>query len=257
LAGAKTFRQSAGELAFPLVTPSTRRGEGMTRTTNARLAGFTSLFYMAVGTSNEVLMGRAKGAEGVAAKLARIGEHATEVRVATVLAVLECLSAVVVGVALYGVTRDEDHELALLALVCRAAEGIINSINIPGNLELLWLAQPQGGAGALDAATRHALGTFLLIPGGPIAAIFFAVGSTLFSYLLLRGRMVPAWLAGWGVLASVLLVVGLPLQVAGFFTGQLTGYQWVPAIGFTLVLGLWLVIKGVAAPPRDERLDST
>jgi hypothetical protein len=69
----------------------------MTRTTNARLAGFTSLFYMAVGTSNEVLMGRAKGAEGVAAKLARIGEHATEVRVATVLAVLECLSAVVVA----------------------------------------------------------------------------------------------------------------------------------------------------------------
>ena len=229
----------------------------MTRTTNARLAGFTSLFYMAVGTSNEVLMGRAKGAEGVAAKLARIGEHATEVRVATVLAVLECLSAVVVGVALYGVTRDEDHELALLALVCRAAEGIINSINIPGNLELLWLAQAQDGASAPDAATRHALGTFLLIPGGPIAAIFFAVGSTLFSYLLLRGRMVPAWLAGWGVLASVLLVLGLPLQVAGFFTGPLTGYQWVPAIGFTLVLGLWLVIKGVAAPPRDERLGST
>jgi hypothetical protein len=229
----------------------------MTRTTNARLAGFTSLFYMAVGISNEVLMGRAKGAEGVAAKLARIGEHATEVRVAMVLAVLECLSAVVVGVALYGVTRDEDHELALLALVCRAAEGIINSINILGNLELLWLAQAQDGASAPDAATRHALGTFLLIPGGPIAAIFFAVGSTLFSYLLLRGRMVPAWLAGWGVLASVLLVLGLPLQVAGFFTGPLTGYQWVPAIGFTLVLGLWLVIKGVAAPPRDERLGST
>jgi Domain of unknown function (DUF4386) len=88
----------------------------------------------------------------------------------------------------------------------------------------------------------------------PSRAIFFAVGSTLFSYLLLRGRMVPAWLAGWGVLASVLLVLGLPLQVAGFFTGPLTGYQWVPAIGFTLVLGRWLVIKGVAAPPRDERL---
>ena len=224
----------------------------MTRTTNARLAGFTSLFYMGVGISNEVLMGRAKGAEGVAAKLVRIGQHATEVRVATVLAVLECLSAIVVGVALYGVTRDEDHELALLALVCRAAEGIINSINIPGNLELLWLAQAQDGARVLDAATRHALGTFLLIPGGPIGAIFFAVGSTLFSYLLLRGRMVPAWLAGWGVLASVLLVVGLPLQVAGFFTGPLTGYQWVPAIGFTLVLGLWLVIKGVPAPPDDR-----
>jgi uncharacterized protein DUF4386 len=224
----------------------------MTRTTNARLAGFTYLFYMGVGISNEVLMGRAKGAEGVAAKLARIAEHATEVRIATLLALLECLSAIVLGVALYGVTRDVDHELALLALVCRAAEGIINSINITGNLELLWLAQARNGVGALDASTTHALGTFLLIPGGPLAAIFFAVGSALFSYLLLRGRMVPDALAGWGVFASVLLVVGLPLQVAGFFRGPLTGYQWVPAIGFTLVLGLWLLIKGVAAPPRTS-----
>src|SRR5690242_10573847 len=91
------------------VPPSTRTGEGMTRTTNARLAGFTYLVYMGVGISNEVLMARAKGAEGVAAKLARIAEHTTEVRVATVLAVLECLSALVLGVALYGVTREVDH----------------------------------------------------------------------------------------------------------------------------------------------------
>jgi len=229
----------------------------MTRTTNARLAGFTYLFYMGVGISNEVLMGRAKGAEGVAAKLARIAEHTTEVRTATVLAVLECLSALVLGVALYGITREVDHELALLALVCRAAEGIINSVNITGNLALLWLAQARNGVGVLDAATTQTLGTFLLIPGGPIAAIFFAVGSTLFSYLLLRGRMVPAWLAGWGVVASVLLAVGLPLQVAGFFTGPLTGYQWVPVIGFTLVLGVWLLVKGVVAPTRPERLVAT
>jgi len=229
----------------------------MTRTTNARLAGFTSLFYMGVGIANEVLMGRAKGAEGVAAKLLRLGEHATEVRVATVLALLECLSAIVVGVALYGVTREEDHELALLALICRAAEGVINSINISGNLELLWLAQASNGASPLDAATTHALGTFLLIPGVPIAAMFFAVGMVLFSSLLLRGRMVPGWLAGWGVLGSVLLVLGLPLQISGFFTGPLTGYQWVPAIGFNLALGLWLLIRGVAAPSRPGRVAST
>lgn len=226
----------------------------MSRTTNATLAGFTSLFYMGVGIANEVLMGRAKGAEGVAAKLARIGEHATEVRVATLLALLECLSAIVVGVALYGVTREQDHELALLALVCRAAEGIINSVNIPGNLELLWLAQARNGASPLDAATTHALGTFLLIPGGPIAAIFFAVGMGVFSYLLLRGRMVPTWLAGWGVVACSILLIGLPIQVSGFFTGPLTGYQWVPAIGFNGVLGLWLLIRGVASPPRLERV---
>ena len=72
-----------------------------------------------------------------------------------------------------------------------------------------------------------------------------AVGSTIFSYLLLRGRTVPAPLAWLGVLSSALLVVGLPLQLAGFLTGPLTGYQWLPAVVFAPALALWLLVKGV------------
>jgi hypothetical protein len=51
------------------------------------------------------------------------------------------------------------------------------------------------------------------------------------------------------VFASGLLVVVLPLQLAGFSTGPLTGYyQWLPALVFQIVLALWLLIKGVATP---------
>jgi len=89
------------------------------------------------------------------------------------------------------------------------------------------------------------------MPGAsvPIGSIFFAVGSLIFSYLLLRGRMVPVSIAWLGVLASGLLTVTLPLQLAGFNTGPLTGYsQWLPALVFQIVLALWLLIKGVATP---------
>ena len=105
-----------------------------------------------------------------------------------------------------------------------------------------------------DPAAANALGAFLLIPdpNPPISAIFFAVGSTIFSYLLLRGRMVHVSLAWLGVFASALLVVGLPLQLAGFFTGPLTEYQWLPAVVFELLLALWLLIKGVALPARRQ-----
>jgi hypothetical protein len=54
------------------------------------------------------------------------------------------------------------------------------------------------------------------------------------------------------VLSSALLVIGVPLQVAGFLTGPLAGYQWVPAIVFAPVFALWLLIKGVATPGRRE-----
>lgn len=226
----------------------------MTRTTNARIAGFTYLLYTAVGISSEVLMHRATNAEGDAAKLARIASHATDVRIAIVLTLLECFSALVLAVTLYGITRDEDHELAMMGLVSRVAEGVIGSAAIPGYWGLVWLANGGAAAGAMDITTTTALRTFLLMPGPnvPVGAVFFAVGSTIFSYLLLRGRMVPVALAWLGVLASALLAVTLPLQLAGFSTGPLTGYyQWLPALVFQLLLAPWLLIKGVATPaPR-------
>jgi hypothetical protein len=227
----------------------------MTRTTNARIAGFTYLFYAAVGICIELLMHQARGVDGNAAMLARIGQYATNVRLSILIVLLECFSALVLAVTLYGITRVQDHELAMLALVCRVAESVLGTLNIPNYLGLLWLAKAGGGTGAPDIVTTNALRTFLLmpVPSVPVGSIFFAVGSLIFSWLLLRGRMVPVSIAWLGVFATGLLAVVLPLQLAGFPTGPLTGYyQWLPALVFQIVLALWLLIKGVAAPATRQ-----
>lgn len=172
----------------------------MTRTTNARLAGFTFLFYITAGIATLVLAGRA---------------HATDV-----LSVLNSFAALVLGVTLFAITREQDPDLAMLGLTCRVVEAI------------------PGGAG--------------------VGAIFFAVGSTLFSWLLLRGRIIPAALAWLGVLASVLLVVILLLQRAGLFGGavhwssSVTWLIWLPMLVFEVAIALWLLIKGVAASARKQ-----
>lgn len=58
--------------------------------------------------------------------------------------------------------------------------------------------------------------------------------------------MVPISLAWLGVVASVLLVVGLPVQLSGFFaSGPVFDIMWLPMAVFELVLGPWLLIKGV------------
>ena len=88
--------------------------------------------------------------------------------------------------------------------------------------------------------------------------IYFAVGNTVFAWLLLRSRMVPVALAWLGVIASVLLVMLLPLQIAGFFGGPrawsspFTWAVWLPVLVFELTLGAWLITKGVAVPARMQ-----
>jgi hypothetical protein len=168
----------------------------MTRTTNARLAGVTFLIYIAAGIASLALSGR---------------PHVTDV-----LSLLTSLSALTLGVTLYAITREEDPDLAMMAMACRVVEAI------PGHQN----------------------------------AFFFAVGSTLFCWLLLRGRMIPIALAWLGVLGSVFLVVILPLQRAGLFAGAANWYSgvtwllWLPMLVFEVALALWLIIKGVALPAR-------
>ena len=65
------------------------------------------------------------------------------------------------GVTLYAITREQDPDLAMMALACRVVEAV------PGE-----------------------------------GTIFFAAGSLIFSWLLLRGRMIPAGLAWLGVIGS-------------------------------------------------------
>lgn len=220
----------------------------MRRTTNARVAGFTFLLYIAIGITQMVLS-PGGGAQGTAARLALLARHAPEVRINMLLGVLTGFCAVVLAVALYGLTREEDHELAVFALACRVAEGVLGAI--PISLGLLWLANAAGSPDASDPAAANVLGALLLKAGSwrtTVSSIFFAAGSTAFSYLLLRGRMIPISLAWLGVIASVLLLAMLPLQLAGVVSGAIAQLAWIPMAGFEIPLGVWLLVRGAASP---------
>lgn len=159
----------------------------------ARVTGLTFLFYIVAGMTSLAL--------------------ADESPVTGVLTLLMNFSALVLGVTLYMITREQGPALAMLALTCRVLEAVSGE-----------------------------------------ATVFFAVGSTLFSWLLLRGQMIPIPLAWLGVIASVLLVVILSLQLTGLFGGptdwsaSATWLVWLPMLVYEVVLALWLLIKGVAMP---------
>ncbi len=170
-----------------------------TRTTDtshlihARVAGFTFLLYIVAGISSMAL------------------GHSSPVT--SVLTLLTSFCALVLGVTLYTITREQGPTLALLAMACRVIEAV------------------QGDS-----------------------AIYFAVGSTIFAWLLLRGRLIPVTLAWLGVIASILLAVILPLQRAGLFGGEMswtasiTWLVWLPMLVFEVVLSVWLLVKGVYLP---------
>jgi hypothetical protein len=79
----------------------------MTRTTDARIAGFTFLFYIVVGIASMVLFSQATTGVAVSAKLASIAQHVPQVRLTIVLGLLQAVCAIVLAVTLYAITRDQ------------------------------------------------------------------------------------------------------------------------------------------------------
>ena len=226
----------------------------MTRTQNARLAGITFLLYIAMGIAALALFSPIDSAQGVAAKLGAIAAHAPRVRLSILLSQFILVDALVLAVALYALTRDQDRDLALLALSFRIAEGVIGAVCLFSTVGLLWLA--TASSAAPDAASANALGALLLKVEGwsPLIGAFpFAVGSTLYAYLFLRARSIPAPLAWLGVFASILLVVLLPAHLVGIVKGPVTAFMWLPMLVFEVVLALWLLIKGVAPLSATRR----
>ena len=143
-----------------------------------------------------------------------------QTKMTDLLALLQSFSALVLGVTLFAITYQQGPVLALLALTCRVAEAI------------------QYGE----------------------SAIYFSVGSLFFSWLLLRGRLIPVALAQLGLLASALLVVILPLQLVGLFGGpmswasSITWLVWLPMLVFEVTLAFWLMIKGVNVGQMEKKI---
>lgn len=216
----------------------------MTRTTNARIASAAFLAYIAAGITDMVISGRAKAGADAAARLATIAQHSADFRAIILLEFTQCFCALLLGVTLWAITREQDRDIATLAMICRVLEGAFAALSIPTTLSLLWLA--TGRNDISDPAIARALAAYLFKEGGGMAftATFFAVGSLLFAWLLLRGRMIPAALAWIGVLASVLLVLWLPLQLAGILPNAT--WIWIPMFLFEVPVAFWLLIKGVA-----------
>jgi hypothetical protein len=211
----------------------------------ARIAGFTFLFYIAVALPGELLLRRATRGADTPARLATIAAHFPYVRTAILLTFLSSISALVLAVALYALTRDDSGELAVLTLVSRTCEGALGMLGVPNLLQLIEVARLRSGSGAMDAGTVNVLGTYLLMPGqgAMLGAPFFAVGSLAFCWSLLRGSWFPRILAWIGCAASALLVVGLPLALAGLLPAWLQVVLWLPALAFEVPAGLWLLVK--------------
>lgn len=213
----------------------------MSERSAARLAGALFLLVIAVVLASSAAAG--SGAGGIAERLDGIATNPSGLRLSIVLLAVAGVATLGLAAMLHAITRRQEPSLAAFALACRAVEAGLYAVQILGAMLLLSLSrQRTGSARDLGAATVD-----IAAWSTNVGACFFAVGSAVFAYLLLRSRAIPRPLASLGLLASLLLAVSVPLQsAAGAVTADGAGILlWLPMLAFEITAGGWLLIKGL------------
>ena len=219
--------------------------------TAAKVAGISSLIAMAIvvfanyGLLNPLVV------PGNPAETARnIMAHETQFRLTVTCFLAYSASVVVLLAALYVILKPVNQGLALVGALFRlvfASLWLLTTLNLLGALRLL------GSASYLQVFEPERLQTLARLSLSTnfddyyVGLPFFALASTVCSYLWLKSNYIPKGLAAFGVISSAwcVLCAFVFLIFPGF--GKPVDPYWFdsPMAIFELVLSFWLLFKGL------------
>lgn len=181
--------------------------------------------------------------------LAYGAEHSGTAVTVALLVLLMGLSLAFVPVVLFPVLRPVNEVLAVGYLIVR---GAVETVGY-AVMAIGWLLVVSiGGALAAGAGTGTPAGVRvgnLVINADAVNAVFtlvFCLGAALFYTLLYRSRIVPRWIAVWGLAAIPLYVAADLLAMYGVFDANSSAQTllFIPMALQEMVLAVWMIARG-------------
>lgn len=161
------------------------------------------------------------------------------------LEVIQTIAVVGIAVLLFPILKRHSEGMALGYVGARAFEGVFVLVASLSALLALTLSRDFGGSGA----AVEPLGAMLVASRqwaywiGPM--LWFCVSALILGAMLYRAKLVPAWLALWGVVGAALLLVRTIFEMFGQeFSGVMQGLFAGPIAVNEMVLAVWLIVKG-------------
>lgn len=224
--------------------------------TAARVAGFLYVLTNLTAIFAFWTRGQLRVRGDAAQTAANIAGSERLFRIGTVTELITVAGVLMLVVALYVVVRPVNRDVALLAAAWRLAENCVLAVATLNASTALALVSGAEYLQAIEPRELQALAyTFLRVHGTGynVGFVFLGLGSTVFSYLLLKSRYIPKALAVLGIVGSlVLAVVTLAIMVFPGLAAALKLAHMAPMGVFEFTLGFWLLIRGLRTPAASR-----
>ena len=200
---------------------------------------------------------------GTPAVLADVADHQLLISAGALLMLVNSVVVAGIGILVFPVLRKHHEISAHTYLVTRVFEAVVMAVGVLFLLLLIPLGKEYADAGAGDAPALSSLARVAQegnLYAYQIAMMVLGVGALMFCRVLLRERLVPRFLAVWGMVGYAIFSAGAVLEVLRYGVGLALS---VPGGLFEVALGVLLVVKGfpavqaqdLAAPALDLPLE--
>jgi hypothetical protein len=147
------------------------------------------------------------------------------------------------GVLMFPVLKQHSERMAIGYLAARIVDAIFIAIMVLFVLIQIPLGNGYLKAGVSDASYQ-ALSTVLIqanLYAYEIGMSALGLAGLMLCYTLYRARLVPRWLAVWGIVGYAIIFCGMVSAVMGSGLGDVSS---IPGGLWEVFIGVWLIVKG-------------
>lgn len=172
-------------------------------------------------------------------------------RIGIINEVITAVVIIILSIALYYILKPINKYLALLAFILKLVDAFLTLVLALGHLVALQILNSLSSMATTNQENVQGIvGQFLNIHVSltSIQGMFLGLSMSIFLYLLFKSKYIPNALAVIGILSYVLIFI---YDLLFFLLPTISSMPVVQIIGlgpnilFTLIIGSWLLIKGL------------
>ena len=224
--------------------------------TTARVVGIVYLAGFVVGIVGNIMI---KSVLDAPNHLATISASAMTVAFGAILWLLAVVGDAGHGVLMFPVLKQHSERMAIGYLAARIVDAIFIAVMVLFMLIQIPLGSEFLKAAAGDASFLQALSAVSAQASQyayQIGMSALGVSGLMLCYTLYRAKLVPAWLAIWGLVGYATILVGMVSAVMGSGLGDLSS---IPGGLWEVFMGVWLIAKGFSSSafvPQATRISN-
>ena len=167
------------------------------------------------------------------------------------------IGLIILGLVLYKILKPVNKNLAMLALMLKLVEATLmavtvlvpfialQTLNSEAYLKVFTLEQLQFPIGLIF--NSHTALT-------SIPMVFLGLDMMVFSYLFFKSKFIPRILASFGIISFALIFIHALMYILAPEYAMMPINQiifWTPSGLFEIIIGIWLLSKGINDQPRS------